>query len=291
MEIIIFIKKKFINLIFIYLYALNPFNSFCQSSDSIITKKVCLENNSDFIPYTINFVPNFSNKSQYFYFNEGYEQKCDSSQLYVFNKKNKVSIYRNKYIDSSNNLIDTLINYFPLRKSENDSNFIHLYLNFSYIFHSFKEPLLQNQNSNYLRLLFIENYDKNDVFFITRVHFFKDSAFLVYKVGLFNTYGNIKIIINDSTFISKKDIKLINKLLNKFDINNEPIVCESESYKDWLFEISNNKSYKALIRNNSCIDCRKSLKYLRRLNFLSYEIPSKYFGISIKKTLFKINHQ
>lgn len=258
--------------------------SFGQTNDSledniITTKKYVFLYNNSFNPLTFFFEPNgnfyFRNK----HIESLYSDNKSAITIKLDKKGNITKRYRDIFVSTLNNSIDTLKNYFPESIIKNDSLYlITQSINFSFILQQLNEPILNNSPENQvLRLLYTEDDVRNCIknFNSIRIHFYNNSAMLFYTKGCYDEYFNIKITYKDSCYLKEKKINIIEKHLNKIDYSKENIFCRTDM--PWLFEYKDGIKHHIFLRSYYCQDSYETLPlFLKLFNVIQGYTKNRY---------------
>lgn len=181
------------------------------------------------IPITIFYYPN----GNFFVKNDHIDRVYESEDVYYrFYEKGKlIKLCFEKYATlNDSDYIFQYNNYFPHYEYKEDSSHTsRLVLENSIILHNLNEQELFLSNGlNAIRIIYLCSEYSNGMFEGTPVQYFnvlrvdlsKDSSKLIYKSGHFREKGDFIIDINHCLFLSKKDIRSIEKTIDALLVGN-----------------------------------------------------------------------
>lgn len=190
-----------------------------------------------------------------FYLHEGYFDSIYSKEaqwtrglvLPKGKRKGQLIPYKEIFIDKSNNLIDTIKNYFPNSFLKSDTLRLWYYESF-YFLQQLKEPVISNlPDSQVIRILYPSKWGKfyPTCFSSIRIHIYCDSARVYYKKGCYKE-GLFNVTEMNTNLLKKRKLKLLKKYIKEMEFSGEKVFSRNKGDDyPWLFEYKNrNKYYK-----------------------------------------------
>ena len=181
-----------------------------------------------------------------FYLHEGYFDSIYSKEtqftcgwvLPKGKRKGQGIPYKEIFIDKSNNLIDTLKNYFPNSFLKSDTLRLWYYESF-YLLQQLKEPVISNlPDSQVIRILYPSKRGKFNptCFSSVRIHIYVDSARVYYKEGCYKE-GLFNVTEMSTSLLKKRKLKLLMKYINEMKFSGDKFFFKNNSDSSpWLFE-------------------------------------------------------
>lgn len=216
-----------------------------------------------------------------FYFREGFVDSSHMGNHIIYESSNliqKTKTYRSIFRSGSDQ-IDTITNYFPVIRTENNQDFlinISDELGYSYILKQVGETDKINLADNIIRVLYpCEDLNSCNLYHIFTIRFFADSAKLYIRTGSSVDFNGIQLNQIDSCLLKKRDIESIMKQISK--VKPIPDMACRRPGNPWLLEYNDGSEYKRFTISNYCLRGQKDLGPVATLFYLILKTGNKYF--------------
>lgn len=182
--------------------------------------------------------------------------------------------------ENSPRFIDTIESYLPIIELENSEDSIINFtdeLTFSYVLKQIGKQNVIKSEKYSLRILYPYDYFGFSTFYrVFKIKFNTDSVRLYSFLGQSVDYNGIRLLLNDSCFLRKRDVDKIRKALIKIKPI-ESITCRRPG-NPWLLEYNDGTEYRQYILSDYCLRGKKGLRPVATLCYLISKTGDKYFG-------------
>jgi len=217
-------------------------------------------------------------------YKEAAEKKVYVKLEYIYDTLNIDTL--NSYFDCNDRKSDIIVRKAPIRAL--DLNYMFSDFQYSYILSNANIPKIYGKQQKELRMLELVctgKYSPIDLCNLVGFRFFENGSVMIYltKIDISNLQ-DVNIIKQDSTWLSKIEIKRLKKTLSLTNFNFN--LCRNSSYKqdlllenknDNLLEYNNNFNYCSYFLDYNNVSYGKKFHRLLNLSYLLNMYKKKYF--------------